>query len=315
MSGEALEKSAVPERTMAPAPVIVGVDGSDSSLRAVDFAARDAALRHRPLRVIHASIWPLMNVPMGPSRWGPPEGGFRHQADRILREGMDRASRRNPGVQVTGDVLAGAAAPILVECSRSAEVTVVADRGLGGFTGLLVGSVAVTLAAYGASPVVVVRGENLGAGPVVVGVDGSPANQPAIGYAFEAAALRRTPLLALHAWALPHPPTPRAQPPRAAHLSGPAGEEERLLSEALAGWAERYPDVEVRQLVEVGDARAELLDASKDAQLLVVGTRGRGGFAGLLLGSVSQAAIHHAHCPVAIVPDPSTRPRWRDAAR
>lgn len=289
-------------------PVLVGVDGSDSCLAAVDLAAREAQLRCRPLWIVHASIWPLYGVPLGPSPWGPPEGGLRNQAERIVQDAISRASTCHPPLTVQGEVATGAAAPVLLECSRAAELAVVGDRGLGGFTGLLAGSIAVELAAHSPTPVVVVRGQNRVEGPVVVGVDGSPANQRAIGHAFHCASLRNAPLVAVHAWSLPHPPTPRAVPRTEPHLSGRATEEERLLSQALAGWAEQYPDVDVKQVLALGDPRVALIDASTQAQLLVVGTRGRGGFAGLLLGSVSQAAIHHSHCPVAIVPDPSERP-------
>jgi nucleotide-binding universal stress UspA family protein len=143
---------------------------------------------------------------------------------------------------VKGEVATGAAAPILMECSRVAEFTVVGDRGLGGFVGLLVGSIAVELAAHSPTPVIVVRGQNQTEGPVMVGVDGSPANQPAIGHAFQSASLRHAPLVAVHAWSLPHPIAPRAVPRTEPHFSGVAAEEERLLSEAMAGWAEQYPD-------------------------------------------------------------------------
>jgi nucleotide-binding universal stress UspA family protein len=286
----------------AERPVVVGVDGSDSALAAVDTAAGEAAMRGRPLHVVHAFIWPLLNVPIGPSRWGPPEGGLRNQAERILQDAVARASQHRPGLCVTGDLLTGGAAPLLIECSRWAELVVVGDRGLGGFTGLLVGSVAVALAAHAACPVLIVRGEERPAAPVVVGVDGSPANEPALGYAFESARLRNAPLVVLHARALPRPPTPRAVPEADSHLRAVEGETCRALSEALAGWTDRYPEVEVRRVDAAGDPRIELVNASTSAQLLVVGSRGRGGFTGLLLGSVSQAAIQHARCPVAVVP-------------
>lgn len=293
-------------------PVLVGVDGSPSSSAAVDVAAREAELRRRSLWIVHASVWPLLNVPMGPSRWGPPQGGLRNQTERVVHDAVTRATTGHPGLAVTSEVATGAAAPVLLAYSRVAELTVVGDRGLGGFTGLLVGSIAVELAAHSPRPVLVVRGHSRTEGPVVVGVDGSPANQPAVGHSFETAGLRHAPLVAVHAWTLPRPATPRAVLRTTPHLGGVAGEEERLLSEALAGWTEQYPDVDVEHVLALDDPRVALIGASTRAQLLVVGTRGRGGFAGLLLGSVSQAAMHHARCPVAIVPDPVTRPAEPD---
>jgi len=183
-------------------------------------------------------------------------------------------------------------------------VAVVGDRGLGGFTGLLVGSVAVELAAHAHCPVLVARGTVDPALPVLVGVDGSPANQPAIGYAFEQAALRRVPLVALHAWAHPVASGSGDMLPLVYDLDEVQAAEERVLSEALAGWSEKYPDVTVERVVRHGSVRSTLIEASGRAQLVVVGARGRGGFAGLLLGSVSQAVLHHAACPVAVVPHP-----------
>jgi nucleotide-binding universal stress UspA family protein len=177
------------------------------------------------------------------------------------------------------------------------------SRGMGGFVGLLVGSTAVHLSAHGRCPVLVVREVGDEAGPVVVGVDGSVMGEQAVGFAFAEAALRKAPLRALHAstWNAPLPAPQDAAVPYANPPGALAGEEERLVSEALAGHRERYPEVPVEDQVVHGRTREALIEASHSAQLLVVGARGRGGFAGLLLGSVSQAVLHHAHCPVAVV--------------
>jgi nucleotide-binding universal stress UspA family protein len=137
---------------------------------------------------------------------------------------------------------------------------------------------------------------------VLLGVDGSPANDPAVGFAFEEAALRGVPLLALHAWSHPVSTGPGDMQPLVYDDVEVSAEENRVLAEALAGWHDKYPDVTIhRELVHEG-ARTALIEATGRAQLAVVGTRGRGGFAGLLLGSVSQAVLHHAACPVAVVP-------------
>jgi nucleotide-binding universal stress UspA family protein len=288
------------------APVVVGVDGSARSLAAVDLAAREAALRDRPLKVAYVYVWPSLSVPVSPALLGAPGEAVRQDAARIVREGIERARKAAPAVPVTGTLFNGSAAAALVELSQTAALAVIGDRGHGGFTGLLAGSVAVELAAHAACPVLVARGRRDPTGPVLLGVDGSPANDPAVGFAFEEAALRGVPLVALHAWTQPVPAYPGDMLPVVYDVPEVEGEEARVLAEALAGWCEKYPDVVVRRRLVRDRVRPTLIEATDRAQLVVVGTRGRGGFAGLLLGSVSQAVLHHAACPVAIVPHAAT---------
>jgi nucleotide-binding universal stress UspA family protein len=121
-----------PAHSLLAAPVVVGVDGSASSLAAVDLAAHEATLRRRPLRIVHAFIWPYLHVPLGPSPYGPPEGGLRHQAERILGDAHARAHAAAPEVLVHGELITGEAAAVLHDCSRTAELIVIGDRGLGG---------------------------------------------------------------------------------------------------------------------------------------------------------------------------------------
>jgi len=295
-----------PEHSPVAAPVVVGVDGSDSSLVAVDLAAREAALRKRPLCIVHAFIWPYLHVPLGPSPYGPPDGGLRHQAERILADAYARAHAAAPDVQVDAELITGEAAAVLRQRSHTAALLVVGDRGLGGFTGLIIGSVAVQLAAHATCPVIVTRGTADPAAPVLLGVDGSPANDPAVGFAFEEAALRGVPLIAMHTWTHPVSSGPGDMLPVVYNVADVQAEEARVLAEALAGWHEKYPDVVVHRELTHASARKALIDATRRAQFVVVGTRGRGGFTGLLLGSVSQAVLHHAVCPVAVVPHPRT---------
>jgi nucleotide-binding universal stress UspA family protein len=205
----------------------------------------------------------------------------------------------------------GFAVPVLQAESTRAELVVLGDRGLGGFTGLLIGSVATGLSAHASCPVVVVRGpEPDGAvprqEPVVVGIDGSPLSEAAVAFAFEAAARRRVPLVAVHAWR-----DLLVDPTLAPLVDWDAAEvdEREVLAERLAGWGGTYSDVAVRRLVVRDRPARALVDESRRAQLVVVGSRGRGGFTGLLLGSVSQALVHHAHCPVAVVPSPGANGR------
>jgi nucleotide-binding universal stress UspA family protein len=284
------------------APVVVGVDGSACSLDAVALAAREAALRDRPLRVVYAFFWPFLGVPLGPSPLGPPEGGLLGDAQRIVQEAVDRARQAEPSVTVAGAAITGAASEVLIDQSRSAAVVVVGDRGLGGFTGLLVGSVAVQLAAHAACPVLVARGRPNPTGDVLVGVDGSPAAEPAIGAAFEEATLRGARLTALHVWSHPPATGPGDMLPLVYDVAETEAEEARVLAEALAGWRDKYPDLVVRRELRRAYVRSALIDETTRSQLVVVGSRGRGGFTGLLLGSVSQAMLHHAQCPVMIVP-------------
>ncbi|MFH8737646.1 universal stress protein [Streptomyces sp. NPDC017964] len=284
--------------------VVVGVDGSASSLAAVEAAAREARWRGAGLRLVHAFIWPAMHVPLGPSPLGPPEGGLRNMAERLLAEAEEHARTVAPEVDVSSAVVTGEPLTVLEAQSRAAELVVVGSRGMGGFVGLMVGSTAVHLAAHGRCPVLVVREQGERTGPIVVGVDGSSAAAGAVDFAFVEAALRGADIVALHAWTTWNAPMPPPQDEAMPYANEPQAlkaRQERLLSEVLTGRQEKYPGVSVKREVVQGGTREAMIEASRTAQLLVLGARGRGGFAGLLLGSVSQAMLHHAHCPVAVV--------------
>ncbi|AWE54923.1 universal stress protein [Streptomyces nigra] len=261
--------------------VVAGVDGSSSCRAAVEAAALEARRRGAGLRVVHA-----FGPPTRPM-YAPPDPG---PLEELMNEAADHAHEAAPDIEVTHEVVTGGAVEVLTAESRAADLLVVGARGVGGFVGMLLGSTAVSLAAHALCPVLVVRGEQGGDGPVVVAADGSPRGERAVEFAFAEAALRGAELLAVHAW----------QPDYAPAGTGVEAAE-RLLALSVAGFAERYPDVVVRQQVLSGEPRETLIESSRNAQLMVVGARGRGGFAGLLLGSVSQAVLHHAHCPVAVV--------------
>lgn len=295
------------------APVVVGVDGSASSLDAVDLAAGEARLRGCGLKVVYALTWPTMHAPreLGSPPLGPPDSGLRDMTGRMVAEAVERARSAEPDLDVTNAVVTGEPLTVLEAQSRKAALVVVGSRGLGGFTGLLLGSTAVHLATHSHCPVLVVRDGARPARPVLLGADGSPAGEAAVEFAFEEAALRGVPLVAVHAWTLWSASLPALQD-ESMPYTDPPGElrdaEERLVAEALAGRGARYPGVSVTYKVVRGGAREALIEASRDAGLLVLGARGRGGFAGLLLGSVSQALLHHAHCPVAVVRASADRP-------
>ncbi|HET6479981.1 MAG TPA: universal stress protein [Actinoplanes sp.] len=285
----------------AGAAIVVGVDGSAGSLSAVQAAACEAVERGRPLRVVHAFIWPSLGVAVGPAVDGPSDTGMRTFAERILADAIIEAEKAAPGVHATAALVDGAPAPVLLGESRDAVLLAVGNRGLGGFGSLVLGSVALHLTAHADCPVLVVRGPGRTTGPVVVGVDGSPGSESAVGFALEAAARRKTSLTAVHAWGAFDSASQQDLLPLANEPGRLEGAERRVLSESLAGWAQRYPEVDIRQETVRGRAAAALIERSQDAQLVVTGARGRGGFAGLLLGSVSQTVLHHAGCPVVVV--------------
>ncbi|MFC5992881.1 universal stress protein [Pseudonocardia hispaniensis] len=289
-------------------PVVVGVDGSEPALDAVRWAAREAAARRVPLRLVGAFVWTgtphIGDLGLGESYLE----GLWQAARAELEDAAEAARSVAPDVTIEQEVRAGYPVPVLADESERARMVAVGSRGLGGFTGLLVGSVAVGLATHASSPVVVVRGAvpEASSAPVVVGVDGSPVSEAAVAFAFEAASWRRVPLVAVHTWS-----DMLLDPTLGPLLDWDAieADERQVLAERLAGWSEKYPDVEVRRVVERDRPAKALVDRSGDAQLVVVGSRGRGGFAGALLGSVSQSLLRHARCPVAIVrPGVADRP-------
>ncbi|MEU4681495.1 universal stress protein [Micromonospora sp. NPDC023737] len=283
------------------APVVVGVDGSDAALDAVRVAAREAEHRHRPLRVVHAFSWPLTVADLGPAPFAAETAGLRDEAEKFVAQAVAEAGKVTPDVSVTGAVVDGAATRVLLDESRDAALVVLGHRGLGGFAGLLIGSVTVQVSARAQCPVLVVRGEPRADGPVVVGVDGSELSTEAVGFAFEEAARRGTSLVAVHAWLDPVVLFPGTVAPSTDELAAYAEDEQRVLAESVAGHGERYPEVSVRQALVHGSPAQALVEQSRDAQLVVVGAHGRGALGGLLLGSVSHAVLHHTHSPVAIV--------------
>lgn len=281
-------------------PVVVGVDGSESALEAVRWAAREADRRRVPLRLVSAFVWTVGHHLGDPGLGTEYLTVLRQTARYELAVAAAAAADVLPHLAIEQEVVDGLPVPVLFAEASRAQLVVLGDRGLGGFTGLLAGSVAIALAAGAPCPVVVVRGSTPAApaGPVVVGIDGSPTSEAALAFAFEAADLRGVSLVAVHTWT-----DYQAESTIGAVLEGEAidGDERRLLAERLAGWSEKYPDVPVERLVTRYRPAATLIEQSGHAQLVVVGSRGRGGFAGLMLGSVSHALLHHAACPVAIV--------------
>ncbi|WP_433120225.1 universal stress protein [Micromonospora sp. CA-246542] len=276
--------------------VVVGVDGSPSSLVAAEHAARAAQLRSRPLLVVHG----YLHAPLNPYDLTMPPPS--EEAQRMVEGVAADLTERFPGLAVEVRQVAGGPGATMVEESRQAELVVVGSRGLGGFTGLLLGSVGAQVAAHARCPVLVVRPEGRPIdvdGPVLVGVDGSESSQLAVGYGAVEAALRDVPLVLAHVGPSggDRPVPDEIEEAQAAEQA----EAVRLLADASAVVRAEHPDLVVREHpVRASSPAQGLVEASGAASLLVVGTRGRAGFAGLLLGSVSQAAVHHAHCPVLV---------------
>jgi nucleotide-binding universal stress UspA family protein len=286
-------------------PVVAGVDGSDSALHAVRWAAREAARRHAPLLLVHVChLAPVRH----PRQVAPPpayQAAILGEGRHWLAEAAEAATRVVPDLSVVTDLREGHAADTLIAESRTAQLVVVGSRGHGGFTALLTGSVAVALSAHGHCPVAVVRtsgvdGVPAAAGPVVVGVDGSALSDAAVTFAFEAAAAIDVPLVAVHTWEDTHMTGAWTALPGTVDWDWLQQGEEKQLAARLAAWREKFPQVEVVAVVERERPARALLAHAAGARLLVVGSRGRGALAGLGLGSVSQSVLHHAECPVVV---------------
>jgi nucleotide-binding universal stress UspA family protein len=279
-------------------PIVVGVDGSESALTAVRWAAEEAARRKAPLKLVHAFLLPTRGYPDMVVTGHEVRQAFEQQGSQWLEEAARTARDVVPEVETS--VVVERPAVALIAESGNARLVVLGSQGLGAVSGLLVGSVAVAVAQHGKCPVVVIHEEVPGAGPVVVGVDGSPASEEAIRFAFEEASLRDATLTALIAWT-----DLLVENPYATRLRLDRDEVEvqqrELLAERLAGWRQQYPDVVVERVVVRERPVRALLDAARNAQLLVVGSHGLGGFAGMLLGSTSQALVYHSPCPLMVV--------------
>ncbi|WP_127509062.1 universal stress protein [Actinoplanes solisilvae] len=281
-------------------PIVVGIDGSERGLTAVRVAADEAARRHRGLRIVHALIWVPAGMEMDPAAVPPVHRSYWNRAEGFVTEALKAVGKRAPCVEVTAEVIPGSAAKILVAESRRAPLLVIGDRGLGNVADLMLGSVALQTATHGSCPVLVTRGTPRETGPVVVGVDGSAVSADALLFAAEEASNRGAELVAMNAWHGWHGTELNADLPTDFGTRTGEDEQRRVLAEAVAGIATKYPDLTVRQQVINGSPRFYLTAWSRTAQLVVVGGRGHGGFAGLLLGSVGQHLLHHSECPVAV---------------
>jgi nucleotide-binding universal stress UspA family protein len=283
--------------------IVVGVDGSPPSKVAVDWAAREAAMRNLPLTIIHvtqaATVWMWPEAPM------PPDLAVRFEksGEVILHDARVVAEDATGGpaaIRVDTELLSAAVLPTLIDQSKDAEMMVVGCRGLGAIGRRLLGSVSWGLIHHANCPVAVIHDEDPlmptpAMAPVVVGIDGSPASESATAIAFDEASRRGVELVAVHSWS----DFAVAELP-GIEWSALEKQANETLAERLAGWQERYPDVTVRRVVVLDRPAHQLLEQSESAQLTVVGSHGRGGFAGMLLGSVSSAVAEAARMPVIV---------------
>jgi nucleotide-binding universal stress UspA family protein len=287
-------------------PIVVGVDGSPSALHAVRWAAAEAERRDTGLRLVHVVSLMPPGYPRQTVHLDDHPDMLLDQGRQWLWEATDTARSVAGAVTIETDVRDSTVAKILQEESETARLLVLGTRGLGGFAELLVGSIAVTLAGHAYCPVVVTRSSTMDSappvsGPVVVGVDGSPLSDGAIAFGFEAAAARAVPLRAVHAWLDIEMVGAWAPLPSIVDWAAIHANEQRILLDRLAAWQEKFPTVEVERVVIKDRPVRALLRQAADAQLIVVGSRGRGALAGIGLGSVSQSLLHHAPCPVAVI--------------
>lgn len=282
--------------------VVVGYDGSDSSTRAAQWAAGEARTRGRGLTLVHAILPPVTTGGLGVGL--PPSLDLIDQMEQHAKQQMDSFAATLTGIDVRSVVSVGSPSSVMLEASEGADLVVVGSRGRGGFTGLLLGSVGAQVAAHAASPVAVIRKlAPEGARTVVVGIDGSPAAEAALAFAFDAASHHGWSITAVHAWDVPAydllivPNGPVPVP-----LTDVADDEVRLTAEVLAGFRDDYPDVEVEERLVRSPAVQALVTASDQAAMIVVGTHGHGPAMGALLGSVSNGLLHKASVPVVVVP-------------
>lgn len=287
--------------------IIVGVDGSPASHDAIRWAVHAAKMRNIGLTMVHA-VPPL---PHGAAEFVSAAGRAALQKDRVsegrrviadaiaVARAAEPATAGHP-LDVSGEVIEGIPVAALVDLSKAARLVVLGPRGLGMIGEMLLGSVSAELVRQAHCPVAIIHGRAPTAAqpnrlPVVVGIDGSETSALATAIALDEASWRGVDLIALHAGA----DGSALQLPDAEWAALKAGSE-AVLAEALAGFQERYPDVAVHRLLVLDRPAKHLIEHSKSAQLVVVGSHGRGGFAGMLLGSVSNAVVHAARTPVIV---------------
>ncbi len=282
--------------------VLAGVDGSDFSYRAARWAADFAERERRELVLIvcDAAAVPLAE-PYAPIPVGVVER-ISEYSKTVGGEVAAAIAAEFPAVRLRSAVLSGRPGALLCDLSGGARCVVVGTRGVSGFRSLLLGSVSADVALHAECPVAIVRGEKRD-GPVVVGIDGTPTSDGAEAEAFRQASLRGTRLVAVQTWTDLSTDALYGYGLTDADLQQLSEEAAESLSERLAGWGEEYPDVEVERVIVPASPAERLIEESRRAQLVVVGSHRHRGVRRFLLGSTSRTVTTHAHCPVLVVRD------------
>lgn len=296
----------------APLSIVVAVDGSEASDSAVLWAANAAVKRGQPLKLVTAYTMPQFMYADG---MVPPQELY-DELEGEANDKIDRARRMveefNSSLDISHEVREESPIDFLLSLSEEAGMLVMGSRGLGGLSGLVMGSVSAAVVSHADCPVVVVRRDNEVSedtkyGPIVVGVDGSAVSRKALEIAFQEASARKAPLHAVHAWSDAQFHSSYAGLVEAQNQMEKLIEDhEQLLTDELAPFVEKFPEVDVKEIIERERPVHTLKDAAEGAQLLVLGSHGRGGFRGMLLGSTSRALLQYAPCPMMVVrPDSS----------
>lgn len=282
--------------------IVVGVDGSEVSREAAHWAAAQAHLRHRGLTLAHAVVPTMVGSAFGVSM--APSLDMVDSLVQAAEKELRTLAGSLPCDDITMSVQVGTPSELLLEASHSAHIVVSGSRGHGGFSGLLLGSVGAQVAAHAHCPTVIFRGRmRTDAHQLVVGIDGSPHAEAALAFAFDMASREGWELIAVHAWEVPTydlivAPTGAVPIP----LNDVADDEVRLAAEVLSGFTSDYPDVPVQERLVRSHPVDALLEASTNAAMIVVGTRGRGPGLAAVLGSTSNGVLHKATVPVAVIP-------------
>ena len=278
--------------------VIVAIDDEEPDMLLLGWAAAEAASRGTRLVVCHVCEWqPGDQAPQPMNEGGDPN--LRLGPERVVGAALDVVRAAYPDLQVSGVIGTGSPQRGLLTVAEEAAMIVVGARGIGGFAGLLMGSMSGQVAEHASCPVAVARPVDGSAADIVVGIDSSPQSARALELGLAEARRTHGTLIALHAYR--YPPVAAAYAPNPGYNANSQREmAERTLAEALGDVEARNPDVKIERRIDHGPAARVLLEAADGAAVLVVGARGMGGFTGLIVGSVSQQVMRHAHCPVLV---------------
>lgn len=287
--------------TQSARPVIVGYEDDPAGNLALEWAVREAKRQDLP---VHALVVTGLSYAVPPG-YGAASTWPEEADEQTLETARARVAALDPGEHAVTRTSVGTPAAALVTASDQASMVVVGRHRRSPLGELVAGSTSTQVAAHASAPVVVVDADSPtdAQAPIVVAVDGSPANEAALAFAFERAAAMGAPVVTVHAWHIDIPTTYSAAWLTEEYVAEVEATQSQILDDAVDGWSAKYPGVEVRKVLRRDLPVDAVLGEAEGAQLIVVGSRGRGGFAGLLLGSVSQGLLHRHQrsCPLAVV--------------